>query len=270
MDTVNPFNLSGRRILLTGAAGHLGVAIASALAKAGAELLLAGRSVANLENLADQLQSRTPTVVAHAFELDLSKRASRLALAERFRQEGSPIHGIVNNAYGGRGGSIAHIQPDDFHDACDLNLSGPFHIIQLLADQLSDSSTNLHGGSSIVNVASMYGLVSPDPRIYSSEVAQNPIHYGATKAGLIQMTRYLACHLAPRGIRVNSISPGACPNPSVQGDNPEFIHRLKDRVPMGRIGQPSEIAYPVQFLLSSASSYMTGADLRVDGGWTAW
>lgn len=270
MVDVNPFGLNDRRILLTGATGHLGSAIAHALVGAGAELLLASRSLPKLEKLARQLQGATSGRRVQTFHLDLSDAASRCALAGRIKSHGEKLHGIVNNAYGGRSGGVQQIEFLDFADACSLNLAGPFHLIQLLVERLAESAAGLDGGCSIVNVASMYGHVSPDRRVYETQEEQNPIHYGATKAGLIQMTRHLACHLAPKGIRVNSISPGAFPNSVAQCANPGFVACLERRMPMARIGQPNEIAYPVQFLLSPASSYVTGIDFRVDGGWSAW
>jgi len=126
------------------------------------------------------------------------------------------------------------------------------------------------GGASIVNISSMYGMVSPDPSLYADTGANNPAHYGATKAGLIQLTRYLACHIAKQGIRVNSISPGPFPKIAEDPAGSQFIKALESKVPMGRIGQPEEVAGPVTFLLSGAASYVNGANIPVDGGWTAW
>lgn len=270
METMSPFSLRGRRILLTGPAGYLGTAIARSLAEAGAELLLAGRSLQKINKLAEELNRGEWGDVFYPIQLELANEDSRCLLADHIKNKFGTLHGIVNNAYQGCAGSIGLIQPNDFSLACALNLSGPFHLVQLLVELMTSSAQEITGGASVVNIASMYGIVSPDPRIYDSESEYNPIHYGATKAGLIQMTRYLACHLATNNIRVNSISPGPCPNPEVQAHNPAFIDRLGTKTPMGRIGQADEIAYPVQFLLSAASSYVTGADLRVDGGWTAW
>ncbi len=116
----------------------------------------------------------------------------------------------------------------------------------------------------------MYGVVSPDPRIYTETTRPNTPEYGAAKAGLLQLTRYLACQLGPMCIRVNSISPGPFPAPAVQQADPEFIRRLGHKNPLGRIGSPDELAGPVVFLASDASSYVTGANIVVDGGWTAW
>ena len=99
---------------------------------------------------------------------------------------------------------------------------------------------------------------------------KNPIEYGVGKAGIIQMTRYLAVHWGKQNVRCNCISPGPFPNPGVQTSHPEFIERLAGKSPMGRIGQPGEIAGAVQFLLSDAASYITGQNLFVDGGWTSW
>jgi gluconate 5-dehydrogenase len=116
----------------------------------------------------------------------------------------------------------------------------------------------------------MYGSVSPQPEVYrDAPQFHNPPAYGAAKAALLQLTRYSACHLAAHGIRVNSVSPGPFPAPAVQA-NEAFVEELTARVPLGRIGQPGELVGAVVFLLSDAASYVTGANLPVDGGWTAW
>jgi len=115
----------------------------------------------------------------------------------------------------------------------------------------------------------MYGVVSPDPRIYGDSGYDNPPNYGAGKAAIIQFTRYAACHLAAKGIRVNAISPGPFPNPKVQ-ENKWFISNLKNKVPLGRIGQPGDLKGAVVFLASEGSSYITGQNIVVDGGWTVW
>ena len=124
-------------------------------------------------------------------------------------------------------------------------------------------------GGSIVQIASMYGLVSPDPRAYPEGVGVNPPDYGFAKAGVLQLVRYQAVQLAPRGVRVNAISPGPMPGPSARA-MPGFEQQLAQRVPLGRVGSPSEIGGAVAFLASDASSFVTGSNLVVDGGWTAW
>ena len=101
-------------------------------------------------------------------------------------------------------------------------------------------------------------------------MTKNPIEYGVGKAGIIQMTRYLAVHWGRQNVRCNCILPGPFPNPNVQRDQPAFVDRLAQKTPMGRIGKADEVAAAVAFLLSDASSYITGQQLPVDGGWTIW
>ena len=116
----------------------------------------------------------------------------------------------------------------------------------------------------------MYGMVSPDLRIYDDPKLSNPALYGASKAALIQWSRQAACEFGPRGIRVNSISPGAFPNSSVLSERGNFVEKLSNKIPLGRVGKSSELCAPVVFLASAGSSYVNGSNLVVDGGWTSW
>jgi gluconate 5-dehydrogenase len=116
----------------------------------------------------------------------------------------------------------------------------------------------------------MYGLVGPDPAIYGATGMNSPPAYGPAKAALIQLTRYMACHWGPKGIRVNAIAPGPFPRDEIQQEHPEFAARLAAKTPLGRVGTPNEIAGTAVFLGADASTYVTGACLNVDGGWTAW
>lgn len=118
--------------------------------------------------------------------------------------------------------------------------------------------------------SSMYGIVSPDPRIYHAPMTPNPIDYGASKAALIQLTKYFAVHYGAFGVRFNCIAPGPFPNPDVQKKHPQFIKDLSHKTALGRIGINTEIAGPTIFLLSDGASFVTGHCLVVDGGWTAW
>lgn len=258
------FSLQDRVILLTGAAGYLGSAMAKGLISAGASVILAGRTPSSLEQLAATLGAEGGKV--SILECDVGDAASRDKAIDWLHNKFSRLDGMVNNAYSGRVGVIEDISSEDFSAACAQNLAGPFHLIQGCIDLLEKAE----GDASIVNISSMYGKISPDPGIYGDSGQNNPVHYGATKGGLIQMTRYLACHLATRNIRVNSLSPGAFPRPEVRQTAPDFLSRLEQKIPMSRIGESGEVVGPLLFLLSPAASYVTGIDLAVDGGWTAW
>ena len=266
---MNPFDLTGRVVLLTGAAGRLGGAMSQAIVAAGAELVMVGRREAALaaerERLPAPLRAR-----CHVVACDVTRPEAPARLEDEVRKRYGRLHGLVNNAYAGKVGAPQAISREDFLEACTYNLVAPFELAKALVPLLEQGAVRDGGTSAVVNVASMYGVVSPDPSVYGDSGKNNPAHYGATKAGMIQLTRYLACHLSPGRIRVNSVSPGPFPDKTVDPGIPGFYEKLAARVPMGRCGEPEEAAGPVVFLLSQAASYVNGADLAIDGGWTAW
>ena len=180
------------------------------------------------------------------------------------------LHVVVNNAYSGGGGAIWQQTPAEYQAAMDVTVGGPVRILHEARRFLEKAGGK--SGASIINVASMYGMVSPNPALYEGghERFHNPPAYGAAKAALIQWTRYAAAHLAGAGIRVNALSPGPFPNASVQAGHPDFCQRLEASSPLGRIGEPGDLAGSVVLLASNDSRYITGQNLVVDGGWTAW
>lgn len=262
------FRLDGRVVLVTGASGHLGSAIARAVTQAGGVVVLAGRSAERLAPVAADIAGFGGQT--HALVFDVGQpQACRDAVARLADRCGS-LGGIVNCAYGGLPGTVESARENDFDLAFQQNLTGPFALIQAALPLLRASAAIHPGGAAIVNIASMYGHVSPDPRIYGASGKNNPPYYGASKAALLQLTRYLAAHLGPDRIRVNSVSPGPFPPPAIAETSPVFHAHLCEKTPLGRIGVASEVAGPVVFLLSEAAAFVTGADLAVDGGWTAW
>ena len=257
--------MEGKRALVTGATGYLGTAMAYALAEAGAHVLLNSRSHDRAEKLVKQFQmagfSAEPAVfdVTHKGEV------------EKYFQsiEQSPIHIIINNAYAGGSGTIETSSIDSYHESYDVTLGAASTILRSALPNMRQAVQEA-GDASVINIASMYGLISPDQRIYASSEASNPPFYGAAKAALIQWTRYAACEFGGEGIRINAISPGPFPSEAVQENNPDFIKKLIKKVPSGRIGLADDLKGPTIFLASSASSYVNGSNLVVDGGWTCW
>lgn len=173
--------------------------------------------------------------------------------------------GFVNLTYASTNKAFEELTPAEFDDANHGGITAVFHISRLIGQAMA-----ARGKGSIVLFSSMYGSVVPYSSVYHKPMNKNPIEYGVGKAAISQMAKYMAVHWADKSVRCNCIAPGPFPNPQVQQQHPDFIERLKDKVPMHRVGKPEEVAGVVAFLLADASSYMTGQTLAVDGGWTCW
>ncbi len=254
-------SLAGKYIWVFGGAGYLGQATISLLTTAGAKVLCIdmenrAQDYIEAENFAGKVNSATFNV----HNCDLIKSF----VNENIAKYGTP-HGLVNLTYASTAKSTEDLTEQDFDAVNHGSLTSSF----LLAREVGMRMAEL-GRGSMVLFSSMYGSLSPNPELYVAPMQKNPIEYGVTKAGIIQMVRYLAVHWGKSNVRFNSISPGPFPNPAVQQNYPEFTERLASKSPMGRVGQSSEIAGSVAFLLSDAASYITGQNLHVDGGWNCW
>jgi NAD(P)-dependent dehydrogenase (short-subunit alcohol dehydrogenase family) len=263
MNVMKLFNLSGKVAIVTGGTGYLGTAISEGLAEAGSSVVIASKDKDKCSKLAIELSKKHGVQALGMFVDVRSSDAVRNCMSEVKRALGS-IDILVNNASFGKQASIETATEQEWTEGIDGTLHSVFRCIQAVVPHMAAKK---HG--TIINIASMYGIVSPDPRIYGDSGYDNPPSYGAGKAAILQLSRFAACNLAGKGIRVNSISPGPFPNPEVQ-KNRRFISNLEGKVPLGRIGQPYEIKGAAVFLASDASSYITGHNIVVDGGWTAW
>jgi NAD(P)-dependent dehydrogenase (short-subunit alcohol dehydrogenase family) len=260
MSDHHPFRLDERVAFVSGAAGYLGQAMTRALLGAGAHVILNGRNAERLSvfraELADQGFEKTSIAC-----FDMGDTPAVLAFFSGTRQ----LDVLVNNAITVSMGTIATTSGEDFAKAYDTGVRAAFEAMRAAEPLLRKSKS-----ASAINVASMYGIVSPDPSIYGESGLNSPPAYGPAKAALIQLTRYMACHWGPYGIRVNAIAPGPFPHEAFQRAQPAFVERLAAKTPLKRIGRAHEIGGVVTFLASDAASYITGAVLPVDGGWTAW
>jgi gluconate 5-dehydrogenase len=255
------FDLSGRVSLLTGASGHLGRAMSAALAEAGSRVIVASRSIDKARELAARLggaeQGRHLSVV-----IDHMDHASiERGFADALKQAGC-IDVLVNNGHEPLAADWHDVTGEQFTRQL-ANLTGYF----LLARLAHANAVARRSPASIIMLGSMYGQVASYPEAYDGLGPASPAAYQALKGGVIQLTRHLAVYWAGDGVRVNCLSPGPFPAPGVSA---KLLERLAARSPMHRMGRPHEIKGAVVFLASDASSYVTGHNLAVDGGWTAW
>lgn len=264
-ETTSLFSLSGKTALLTGATGHLGREMAFALAEAGARVLVNSRNLTSCTSLSETLIQRGYNAEAHAF--DVTSNEDVLSFYSSLN--GAPIDILVNNAYAGGPGTVETAASEEFISSYERSVVASHTLLREGLPHLR-LAVQQTGYASVINISSMYGVVSPDLRIYASNKVANPPFYGAAKAALLQFTRYAACEFGHEGIRVNAIAPGPFPSEAVQSNETHFVKRLTERVPLRRIGNAMEIRGPLVFLASPASSFVNGATIAVDGGWTSW
>lgn len=260
------FDLHGRAAIVTGGAGHIGATIAESLAEMGADVAIVDLDRAKGTAVVERL--RTATGVRGVFlEVDLENEDSIRALPGRVSQKLGGLDILVNCAalvgtsgLSGWAVPLRDQETSSWRRAFEVNLTAPFVLAQASAEILAS-----RGHGSIINILSIYGLVGPDERIYEGTPMGNPAAYGASKAGLLQLTRHLATTLAPN-VRSNAITPGGVE----RGQPDAFRDRYLSRTPLGRMAVEEDFKGAIAFLASDASAYVTGQNIVVDGGWTAW
>jgi NAD(P)-dependent dehydrogenase (short-subunit alcohol dehydrogenase family) len=255
------FRLDGKTAFVSGSRGHLGAIMAQALAAVGAHVIVNGRDAPALELFAAGLRKQGLSATAAAFDAhDVTRIHAFFGGLKR-------LDVLVNNIGFMQAKSFAELEPADFAATYGATVTTAFESVRAALPALKAAA--LAGGdASVINVSSIYAQVAPDGRLYDEPAQQSPFHYGPAKAGLEQLTRHLAAELGPSGIRVNALVPGPFPQPGKMP--PGLEQRLAARTMLGRIGEAREIAGPLLFLAAPASSFMTGAHLNIDGGWSAW
>lgn len=264
------FDLSGHVAVVTGALGKLGPVWVTALLDAGASVLALDLDNAAVNERIAALR-QTAGKRLQVVGGDVTQRTALESALGRCRDLlGEPTI-LVNNAGidqpPGRVSteSLEHMSVDAFQGVFDVNVAGAF-----LTTQVFGSAMTAHGRGSIINIGSIYASLSPDPRLYDHIEVDPPFlkppAYGASKAALINLTRYFAVHWAGFGVRVNALSPGGVAG----GQDPEFVAKFTARVPLGRLACDGDLGGPLTFLASDASAYVTGVELKVDGGYSIW
>lgn len=253
------FCLSSKVVVVTGALGQLGLAIGEAYRQAGA--LVVGWDIPESASAAFQgevyysVDIRDQQAVNSSF-CDIVTKYGRIDV-------------LINNAGVSTFENFEERPEAQFDWVMDVNLKGTFFCTQAFINCFDRRDSALWSTGAIVNIGSIFGVVSPDFRNYTDTPRKNSEVYGATKAGVIQMTKYFAVHLAERGIRVNAVSPGGIFNPA-QPQGEDFRKNYGFRTPMGRMANDAEMVGAVLYLSSDAASYTTGQNIVIDGGLTAW
>jgi NAD(P)-dependent dehydrogenase (short-subunit alcohol dehydrogenase family) len=259
-------NLKCRRTLLTGATGELGKVMAETLAELGSDLVLVDRMGSDFQGLVESLTQKWGVEVQYQF-CDLEQQDQRNNLMAWIRNNVKQLNILVNNAaFVGtselKGWAVPFEEQtiETWRRALEVNLTAVFDLCQGLTPMLRSEE-----GSSIINIASIYGKHGPDWSLYEGTSMSNPAAYGASKGGLIQLTRWLATSIAPQ-VRVNSISPGG-----IFRNQPEiFVKRYEARTPLRRMATEDDFRGAVAYLASDLSKYVTGQNIVVDGGWGSW
>lgn len=257
------FDLKGKVALVTGGAGWLGPAMSEALAQARATVALVDRDKAKLDKIVSQFKN--DGLDALGFTFDVMQEKTLRDGIDNVASTCGRLDILVNCAYNCPAKSLDNMSMVDY----DLSFHNGPSAYGIAAQQAAIHMRKV-GGGSIINIGSRLGTITDVPEIFQDLVDFDNSGYGAAKAAVIHLTRYMAVYWARDNIRANCLSPGGFPRSKLQKEMPELIRRFNQRTPMARPGQPWELKGAVVFLASNASSYITGQDLLIDGGYTAW
>jgi len=259
------FNLSGKVIILTGAAGFLGSEFAEVLSESGANMVLADEKEQECKELADTLSEKYNTNPIGSF-VDVTDKTSVNKMIELVVSKYSKIDALINNAVWNPKTKEFHAPFEKYslekwNEVISVNLTGVFLCSQAVGKQMVKQ-----GHGTIVNISSIYGMVGADQRIYGKSGINSSVAYAASKGGVVNLTRYLAAYWEGKNVQVNTLTLGGVSN----NQDKEFVKNYTYRTPLGRMANKCEYRGAILFLVSDASAYMTGANLVVDGGWTCW
>lgn len=267
------FDLKEKIIVVTGGLGQLGRQFSATLLGCGAKVAILDKRCDNeaINKYFDKYLKNRKILI---LKTDVTKKSSIKSSLKKINKVFGTPNGLINNAAIDSPADSLAVSNSAFESyteqiwdkVMDVNLKGVFLCCQIIGGQMANA-----GRGSIINISSIYGLVSPDQRIYNyrkktGKTFLKPVAYSASKSGLLNLTRYLATYWAHKGVRVNTLTLGGVFN----NQNREFLKGYSNRVPLGRMAREDEYNGAVIFLLSDASSYMTGSNLIIDGGWTAW
>ena len=270
------FRLDNKVIVITGATGLLGVQHAEAVACFGGTPILLDLNQNSINALANKLNKKYQTN-ATGFVIDITDEASIKKNAALLMKKYGKIDGLVNNAANNpkvedndelNFSRLENFPLDVWNDDLNVSLTGSYLCSKIYGNAISKNSS----GGSIVNISSDLGLIAPDQRLYRSEGIEDskqnvkPVTYSVVKNGLIGLTRYMATYWADKGVRSNAMCPGGVEN----GQPLDFLEKVSNKIPMGRLAKPNEYQGTLIWMLSDASSYLNGAIIPVDGGRTAW
>lgn len=264
--SLNLFDLSDKIAIITGGAGLLASEHAIALSEFGAKVVLADFNEEKCNEAVDALQKQNINAVAKY--CDVTKKESWQKLLDEVVNEFGRVDILVNNAgftnqskSANYDAAFENFPLEDWNMIMNVNLTGTFLGCQVVGAKMVEQ-----GKGSIINIASLYGVVSPNHRIYPGTGISQPVAYSVSKHGVIALTKYLATLWAEKGVRVNSLTPGGIFNEH----KGLFLERFQQLNPIGRMSNKTELRGGIVYLASDASSHVVGHNLIIDGGWTVW
>jgi NAD(P)-dependent dehydrogenase (short-subunit alcohol dehydrogenase family) len=260
--------VKNKKIIITGATGILGTVYAEGFSQQGADVAIVDLDEKLCQKRAREIGKKFGTRPL-GIGCDITGKEAVKAMAQKVVAEYGCIDVLVNNAATKSENFFAPFEEfplADWDKVMGVNVNGMFLCSQAVAREMEKRKTG-----NIINISSIYGIVAPDQRIYKGSFYEGrgiktPLIYSTSKGAVVSLTRYLAAYLAPYNIRVNTVTPGGV----FSGQNETFVKRYSERCPLGRMAKPEEIFSAVYFLASDASSYITGHNLVVDGGWSVW